>query len=508
MGDAPFWHSILPNLGTPEQFGQARELFTRCGFDYAGVCGRMGIEHLYRLTRTREDELAAQEPGDALDALIRLFPLSRAMDRSAAGGILGEDGIECLEALRLLVPLPDKPGQVFAPVMVHPAPSGSVLVCDRSLQPDGTKLARPAPDALYPGLFYNTIDFVARFPESPCETILDLGTGTGTAAIAWARHAQRVWATDISSRAVHFAEFNRRLAGLENISVVEGDMYEPVRGLTFDRIASHPPFVPARKSEILFRDGGEDGEQLARRVIEGLPVFLRPGGLFWGSFMISDRAGESAEQRIRRWLGESQAEFDIGFGMDSRRTIVETLTGVIADKTGTLDEVAYFSELWKDNGTEYLVHASMVIRRHAADAPPGEPITLRVQVGEGFNAGILERLLDGKVAQAQPGYVESVLDSRLSITPLCELRASHRLENGKAVTEEFTFIVEGPIRSASKVQGWMARMLVGCDGTRTVRQHFEDIRVAGQIPADADPGEFVRLVSGLAHVGLLRMDKV
>lgn len=504
---APFWHSILPKLGTPDEFRQARELFTRSGFHYAGVCGRVGAEHLYRLTSKLENEFLAHEGRDMLDALIRLYPLGRPMDRATAERFLGRDGVECLEALNLLMPLPDKPGEIFAPVMVHPAPSGCILVCDRGMFPDGTKVPRVPPDALYPGFFVNTMDYVARFPETPCDHILEIGTGTGTAALAWAKHANQVWATDIADRAVRFAEFNRRLAGAENITVLKGDMYEPVQGMTFDRIASHPPFVPAKKSEVIFRDGGEDGEQLARRVIEGLPQFLRPGGLFWGSFMVSDRAGELAEQRIRQWLGESHTEFDIGLAMDSRKTRVEILTGVITDKTGSLDEVAYFDELWKANGTEYLVHASVLIRRCAADAPAREPVSLRVQTGPGFNARIFDRLLDAEVAQSRPGFADAVLESRPWIAPVCELRARHRVENGEAVSEDYTFVAEGPIRSVCKVPGWMARMLMACDGSLTARQRFESLKNTGQVPADADPMEFVRLIATLTEAGVLRAEE-
>jgi SAM-dependent methyltransferase len=435
------------------------------------------------MTRDKEMEFLAEEDRDALDALIRLYPIGRIMDRAEAERRFGTDSVLCLEALQLLVENPNKRGEVFAPVMIHPTPSGEIMVCDRGMAPDGTKVPRNTADALYPALFANTIEFVERFPDTPCDSLLEIGTGTGTAAIAWARHASQVWATDIADRAVHFAEFNCRLAGAGNIRVVKGDMYEPVDGMTFDRIASHPPFVPARESEVIFRDGGNDGEQLVRRVIEGLPRFLRPGGMFWGSFMISDRAGELAEQRIRNWLGEKQGEFDIGFGMDARRTRADTLAGVISDRTGTLEEVTYFDDLWKANKTEYLVHASVLIRRR----PDGEGATVRVHVGKGFMARDLEKLLDWEVAQSRAGFVESLLESRPAMTPLCELRASHRLENGKPVSEEYTFVVEAPVRSVSRVPGWLARMLMACDGSRTAREQFHAVKAAGEIPEDGEP---------------------
>ena len=95
------------------------------------------------------------------------------------------------------------------------------------------------------------------------------------------------------------------------MTVVEGDMYAPVEGLTFDRIVTHPPYIPARQTELIFRDGGQDGEQIIRRAVEGLPRFLRPGGKFYALLMATDREGEDFQQRIRKWLGPDEASFDV-----------------------------------------------------------------------------------------------------------------------------------------------------------------------------------------------------
>src|ERR1017187_5911099 len=102
---------------------------------------------------------------------------------------------------------------------------------------------------------------------------------------------------------VLFARLSCRLAGLDNVTVLEGDLYSPVEGLTFDRIAIHPPWAPATQSEFIFGDGGEDGETIIRGSIERLPQFLLPGGRFYAMLLASDRQGEKFEERGRSWLG-------------------------------------------------------------------------------------------------------------------------------------------------------------------------------------------------------------
>ncbi len=502
--DAPFWHALLPRLGSSAEFSAARDLFARCGFDYATLCRRVGVEHLYLLTTKLEGAYLERPAADGLDALLRLFVIGRGMEWQEIERLLDPEGVACLEALQLLVRQPDRCQFGFAPVMALPSPGGAVMVCDRNSSPEGVAIGQPPADALYPALFANTLDFVARFPETPCESILEIGTGTGTAAIQWAKLAREVWATDITPRAVHFAEFNRRLAGADNVQVVEGDLYQPVEGLTFDRIASHPPFVPAKKSAVIFRDGGEDGEQIVHRVVEGLPRFLRPGGLFWASFMISDRVGEPAEQRIRTWLGQSEAEFDIGFAIDMRRTVAETIAHTVLNGIGPPEEVCYFGDLWRGNRTEYLVHASVLIRRQACSGEGSrEPVTARTQAGKGFAARHLEWLLDWNAAQREPGFADKLLAGRPVLAPVCELRAVHRLEAGKAVTEDFSVEAEGPLRVSCRVPAWLAKMLVACDGSRSVSEWFEALRAGGSIPENGDPLEFVRMVSGLVSAGVL-----
>jgi SAM-dependent methyltransferase len=500
--DAPYWYTTLPRFGSPEEFRTARELFAQSGFDYPSVCQRLGVEQLYLFSSEVEAAYLKRPMADRLDTMIRLFLIGRRMDRQSASDCLGAAGLECLAALQLLVPDPGRPDTWFAPVMANPA-QGGVMICDRNATPEGMQLKDLPPDALYPSLFQNTMEFVARFPRTACDNILEIGTGTGTAAIEWAKLAREVWATDITARAAHFAEFNRRLAGIANVRVVEGDLYAPVEGMTFDRIACHPPYVPAKASALIFRDGGDDGEQIARRMVEGLPRFLRPGGLFWASFMISDRSGETAEQRLRQWLGEHAEEFDVGLAVDICRTAAEAIANNVLKGSVPPEKLRYLGELWASNQTELLLQASVLMRRHGGGR---KAVTRRMQTGPGFRAEHLEWLLDWDLAQRRPGFVEALLASRPLLAPACELVATHRLERGVAVSEGFTLNADGPIRGTCRCPGWLVRMLIECDGGKTAREHFEALRAAGGIPPDGNPREFAGMLAGLVGAGMLSID--
>ncbi len=73
--------------------------------------------------------------------------------------------------------------------------------------------------------------------------ILDMGTGSGIVAIRAAQLGAVVTAVDINPEAVRCARINVLLNRLEDrVRVVEGDLFEPVRGERFDRILFNPPF--------------------------------------------------------------------------------------------------------------------------------------------------------------------------------------------------------------------------------------------------------------------------
>lgn len=141
--------------------------------------------------------------------------------------------------------------------------------------------------------------------RTPVERALDLGTGSGIQTLGLLDHAREVLATDISARALEFAEFNVALnttmdrltaalgSGASNaaeesrgagggVEFREGSFFDPVDG-DFDLIVSNPPFVisprGASLAEYTYRDGGQEGDEVMQHLIATLPRFLRPGGV-------------------------------------------------------------------------------------------------------------------------------------------------------------------------------------------------------------------------------------
>jgi release factor glutamine methyltransferase len=118
-----------------------------------------------------------------------------------------------------------------------------------------------------------------RLPEHG--SALDLCTGSGAIA-AFLRHERpgaRVLATDVDPRAVACARRN-------GVDAREADLFVEGR---FDIVTGVVPYVPTPDLPLLQRDtftfesvlsydGGDDGLEIVRRVIERAPEHLNPGG--------------------------------------------------------------------------------------------------------------------------------------------------------------------------------------------------------------------------------------
>lgn len=151
-------------------------------------------------------------------------------------------------------------------------------------------------------------------------TVIDLCTGSGCIAISAAREipGSTVYATDISGAALGVAMENAEKASVAGkITFLKGDLFEPLPGELMGRvhmILSNPPYVPAGEIERLdpeVRDfeprqalsGGGDGLDFIRRILDGAPGFLAPGG--WLVFEMG--YGQSKEVA---WLAEAAGAYE------------------------------------------------------------------------------------------------------------------------------------------------------------------------------------------------------
>ncbi|MBI4049104.1 MAG: 50S ribosomal protein L3 N(5)-glutamine methyltransferase [Devosia nanyangense] len=126
-------------------------------------------------------------------------------------------------------------------------------------------------------------------PEA-VEGVLDLCTGGGSLAImaAYAFPNARVDAVDLSPEALSLAAENVADHGLgDRVTLLEGNLYAPVAGRTYDLIITNPPYVGRevmdalppeyRHEPAMALDGGKDGFDLVHHILSGAAAHLNPG---------------------------------------------------------------------------------------------------------------------------------------------------------------------------------------------------------------------------------------
>lgn len=132
-----------------------------------------------------------------------------------------------------------------------------------------------------------------------CARVLEVGCGTGCISLSIASErsgrAQCV-AIDIEPRAVDLSIRNRDALGISpaDVDVRLGNLVSPLNRETewgtFDVLVSNPPYIPsavmgslphevADFEPALALDGGADGLDIFRRLVNAAPHMLRPGGL-------------------------------------------------------------------------------------------------------------------------------------------------------------------------------------------------------------------------------------
>lgn len=146
--------------------------------------------------------------------------------------------------------------------------------------------------------------------QSPQREILrrgawaDLGTGSGAIALALADcfPQAQVHAVDVSAAAIAIAQQNADCAGFSRqITFHQGSWFEPLTaqpGLA--GMVSNPPYIPHRtvltlQPEVtqhephLALDGGDDGLDCIRHLVQAAPQYLQPGGLW----LVETMAGQT-----------------------------------------------------------------------------------------------------------------------------------------------------------------------------------------------------------------------
>jgi SAM-dependent methyltransferase len=407
-----------------------------------------------------------------------------------------------MEDLGLLIEDAADHARICASVTLYPV-GRLFIVSDRWSAPEGNVPDLPD-DFVFPAITANTSQFMAILPRDPCESFLELCSGTGVAALEAARHASHVWAVDITKRSTQMAEFNRLLNGLDNVTTIEGDLYECLGDRTFDRIVAHPPYMPVLNRAQIFYDGGSDGEQVTRRIVARLPRYLRPGGCFYCLAQGSDRKGASFEQRVRAWLGEEQSEFDVMVVVRQVQKPEDAAMQYAVKSKGGGQAAHEMREALRGLGIQWMVYGWMIIQRREEARPV---FTTRRSVGPNTGRDEIAWLLKWESAAAKPEFIEILAETHPVVAPSLELHAIHRMKDGDLAPEQFSLHVDYPFDVDCRVQPWVGFLLPQCDGKLTVRELLGFCKQNNLVHLETPLAEFAKLLMVFISGGFLEVEE-
>jgi len=282
------------------------QFFREQGYTEEGL-SRLGLAELPWNSPARRSAPAWAVTGNPrLDLLIRVFYLGESVAISQGERLIPKEMLRSLLTIGLL----ERDGEGVRPACMLMHFDELLLACDSW----GRAEARAADFVLGVN---PTTQLLARCSMlRPGGKALDLGTGCGTLALAAASSAVSVVGTDINQRALDFGGINAALNGVNNVSFLQGDRFDPVAGHRFDSIVCNPPFFLAPVSGLLYCDNSMELDGFVESLARSAPQFLEEGGVFQMLSEWVEFESECWEERLRPWFEQSHCDVHIWRGYE------------------------------------------------------------------------------------------------------------------------------------------------------------------------------------------------
>jgi SAM-dependent methyltransferase len=484
-------------LGSPESFHTVREFLTTSGYSEEFLLEHFRLPALHAFLNPMgavREYLEKQYRGDDLRLLLaRLFIGGYSVPQSLIENALPPSAFRAMQDLGLLVA--NESGSLYSPSILYPI-GDLYVVSDLSGRMETTGYQEK--DFCMTGIEEICRDFIDSFPRRPCNRFLDVGTGSGLAALIGSLHATEAFGVDITERAIHYAQFNAMLNGRKNLRFLQGDMFAPVKDLQFDRIVCNPPFEPPLKQGMIYSVGGEDGEALVGRFVQEGVQYLTPGGRMYLTVTATDREDETFDQRIDRWLGEYASQCDVAIyphsEMKPEDYAREQVLGTNLDSWKIVDYQVFYAKL---KAYRILV-GQVIIERHAASRPP---VRVRRNYGPATTYREREWLLEWEQRMLQPETADWLMQSVPVFGENWRLRVHHGIRDNHLAALEYTFLSEHPFEVELNVPAWMARLVSECTGKDSLSSLYRAL--SEKMPLQKQ--DFLRAVGALVGCDVIRI---
>lgn len=449
-------------------FSGLRERLRAVGFNESAVSeslqGRSdrNVDVAYALRRTAEVS--------PFHLLLRLFVLGLVLDAEDTRGALSAAVMEGALESGLIELVPDG---VRATACLRPW--RELFLVSDFLPSEGEPLPS---DFVMSGISASSISLTRLTIRKRVSTALDLGTGAGIHALLAAAHAEQVTATDTNGRALNFASMNARLNGIDNVSFVEGSLFEPVADEKFDLIVSNPPFIISPPSRLTFRTAGLGGDKVSELILQESPSHLNEGGCAVSLISWHHENEEDWSSRPRAWVDGRGCDFwllratsedPLNYAAHSLRQSERIGSSRYAE---SLDEWLQFYE---EQGYGKLALGAAILRKRAVGRH-------WIQCEDLFGAAVesdageqIQRMFSAEDFLSDLPNEEALLDSRIRLHPHHVLEQKLAAAEDGWMSQSLLLKPAHGIEHRAAIDSRVLMFLSRCNGRRTVRELIVDV---------------------------------
>lgn len=477
-----------------EECGRLRIFFEEAGYTEPQLRKHLGAAELPspRL-RNLPRLLDRTSAPSTLNTLLRWFWLGLPQPRIEAADFVAENDLRLLLSAGLLVLEGDslRPAAMMLPI------DRFLIVSDH---PSAIE-CKQAEMVLWPN---PTSKFLARFTvRRHSRATLDLGTGSGILAFWAAAFSEAVVATDLNQRAADCARFNARLNGIENIEILTGDGFNPVRGRRFDLILSNPPFFVTPQADYLFCDNPMELDDLCHMLIRQAPEYLNEDGYLEMLCEWVQIKGQSWEERLAEWLGSTGCDAWVmkGLTQDPEEYAQHRISETSNDASQDAASYREYMDYYRRRNVEAIHDGLVVMRRREGrnfvrleEVPPTAHGDLGDLIVSTFAAHDLLREHDSDECLSG---LRLRLSDRARLEQICKPTG-----NGWAAESLVLRLISG-FRFQLDIQALVAEFLVSCDGTRTAREAIELFARKADAPVEKVQMECLSLLRKLIERGFI-----
>lgn len=480
---------------SPESAARLRAFFSDTGYAEGNLRDKLGLSELpsSRLRNLPRLLDRTREPS-CLNSLLRWFwvgvPVDLGLARASVPAWFLDLTLEC-GLLR------ESESQLVPEAMLVPT-DAFLVASDHTRRID----AADPQCVLWPN---PTSRLLSRFMvRRPSNLTLDLGTGNGVLALLAAGHSKNVIATDLNDRASTFATFNARLNGLENIQVLTGNAFEPVRGRQFDLIVSNPPFFITPATRYLFCDNPWELDQMCRQLVRQAPDHLTEGGFFQMLCEWAQLKGQGWEERVSEWFDGIGCDAWVmkGHSQDPGEYAQERIreTNPSPERDSELYE-SYMS-YYREKGVDAIHDGMVAVRKRS-----GKNWVLIEEVSqtpkEPFGQSILERFEARDFLQEHDSN-EQLLRTKPKLSPHARLDETLRPAEGTWNATSLNLRLAKGLPYSTTVQPLVVEFLTQCGGDRTMAELTTDLATKVNAPAEQVQRECAAIARVLIDRGFLK----